>query len=74
MYEVLLPGLPTNLDLPQFLEKENNTYKISLHIVINNVYVKNRFFLKKLIKEFSSLMTYYIIILLIQVYKPTTIV
>jgi hypothetical protein len=28
MYEVLLPGFPTNLDLPQFLEKENIIIKL----------------------------------------------
>lgn len=97
MYETLLPLLPTkiyldcdftNLDFPQFLEKEkiinnlnnylikflcsksidtnniiymdasrkkaNNTYKISLHIVVNNIYVKNRKLLKELIKEFQT--------------------
>jgi hypothetical protein len=101
MYEVLLIELPTkiyldcdftNLDLPQFLEKEkviiklnnylisflesksintnniiysdasrkkdNNTYKISLHIVVNNVYVKNRKLLKELIKDFQSTLSH----------------
>jgi hypothetical protein len=35
-------------------KKTDNTYKISLHIVVNNIYIKNRKLLKELIKEFQS--------------------
>ena len=35
-------------------KKNNDTYKISLHIVINNVFIKNRKILKNLIKDFQS--------------------
>ena len=35
-------------------KKNNGTYKISLHIVVNNVYIKNRKILKELIKDFQS--------------------
>jgi hypothetical protein len=34
--------------------KKNNKYKISVHIVLNNVYLKNRKILKELIKDFKS--------------------
>jgi hypothetical protein len=35
-------------------KKTENTYKISLHIIINNVFIKNRLILKNLIKEFKT--------------------
>lgn len=39
-------------------KKNNNTYKISIHIVINNVYIKNRKILKELIKDFQSTLSH----------------
>lgn len=38
-------------------EKINKTYKISLHIIINNTFIKNRLILKELIKDFKSYLT-----------------
>lgn len=35
-------------------KKSDNKYKISLHILINNVYIKNRNLLKKIIEEFKN--------------------
>lgn len=35
-------------------EKYNGTYKISLHIIINNTFIKNRKILKELIKDFKT--------------------
>lgn len=100
MYEVLLKDIPTkiyldcdfsNLELPQYLEKNNiiiklnnylitflksknictdniiysdasrkkdDKYKISIHIVVNNVYLNNRKILKELIKDFKSTLSH----------------